>query len=975
MQANSMTLVTTVFVVLAVGAPLRGEESPPAAVAPFAADEAQQLQQQWAAWNDRSVIETNSIGMKLALMPPGEFIMGRTEEQFDELLDVVRNDAELKKNYGGFVTWSMLMMPAHRVRITQPFYLGTTEVTVGQFREFVEATGYQTEAEQGLNHGKPYTGRRKMSTWRRPMAWRNPPLVQSDDEPVMHLCWNDCIAFCEWLSEQEGVVYRLPTEAEWEYACRAGTTTPWSFGGLADVESRGGDFAIWSDTGQKFDRPQRVAQRKPNAFGLYDMHGNMWEYVNDHWHRFTYKGSPLNDPTGPEMQSEKNDQRRIIRGSSFDWGRWGGDSAYRMRITQRSNQHPHMSFRVAMQIPDSQGIPPAEDPDRARRREVRDPGADAEQVVAALETNTEQTSLPRELTVELPGEVKMPFVLIPAGTCLIGSNNGNADEQPVHRVVISKPFYMARYELTRAQWEAVMGPHEWLRQLTSGDNLMSGPTKAMNVLSWNDCQAFIQKLREHTSEHAFALPTEAQWEYACRAGSEAEYHFGNDESRLGQYAWYQGNMNWPGQPGYDGGAFYHAVGQKQPNRWGLYDMHGGVWEWCADRYDADYYFDSPLVDPMGPEAGRFRVLRGGSWFRYARYARSAYRRFFHPEGSGDGVTAWINDFGCRLVINPGETRTTAAVAPPEPSGPTEATTALSKSQSGVPSLQRLSLDPVLTVGAPGEWDDQTLGCLTVLHHEGTYFLYTGGTRYGQQKHIGMATSTDGIHWSKSAGNPLFAGSMPCAVTVGNQFRLYYVGKDDRGRHGLLMRTSADGFRWSAPTLVLAGGILDPYVLQVAEGQFHLYFCAGGKRTKNGESVWEFQNYVATSPDGIHWSKLAEPILPLGGQGAWDEASHAGPCVLQRNGQFDMWYLGSGDVEGKRAWRVGHATSPDGLRWTKSGETPVFDVGKEEAWDSGTLMSFDIVAQNNGILFWYAAAPTEHGDESKMRIQIGHGRSR
>ena len=90
---------------------------------------------------------------------------------------------------------------------------------------------------------------------------------------------------------------------------------------------------------------------------------------------------------------------------------------------------------------------------------------------------------------------------------------------------------------------------------------------------------------------------------------------------------------------------------KKPNAFGLYDMHGGVWEWCADRYDSEYYLNAPLIDPPGPPSGRFRVLRGGSWFRYAKYARSSYRRFFHQAGDSDGVTAWILDFGFRPVIN------------------------------------------------------------------------------------------------------------------------------------------------------------------------------------------------------------------------------------------------------------------------------------------------------------------------------------
>jgi len=169
--------------------------------------------------------------------------------------------------------------------------------------------------------------------------------------------------------------------------------------------------------------------------------------------------------------------------------------------------------------------------------------------------------------------------------------------------------------------------------------------------SEGNCQSLIGKLKAKTPGHVFALPTEAQWEYACRAGSRTEFHFGNDPAQLGKYAFFQGNMQWPGGPDYRGKAHYPDVALKQPNAWGLHDMHGGVWEWCADRYHADYYFDAPLANPTGPAQGRYRVLRGGSWFRYAKYARSSYRRFFHPTGDSDGVTAWINDFGCRLVIN------------------------------------------------------------------------------------------------------------------------------------------------------------------------------------------------------------------------------------------------------------------------------------------------------------------------------------
>ena len=631
--------------------PATSTAEPPLAKAPFTAEQAAEFQKEWAEATGQDAVCTNSIGMKLVLLPPGEFTMGRTMEQFEELLALVEADPEMRKNRGGFIAWSMLMMPAHRVRITKPFYVGAHEVTVGQFRKFCEESGYKTEAEQGLNHGKPYKGGRVMSTWRKPMAWRK-DYKQSDDDPVLQLGWVDCVAFCEWLSEKEGRPYGIPTEAEWEYACRAGTTTPWHFGGPDSIEKVAHEYAWWSDgTQAKHDRPRVVGKGRPNAFGLYDMHGNVWEYTADWWHRLTYKEAPLNDPAGPDLPSEKGDNRRIIRGSSFDWGRWGGDATYRMRITQQSNQHPHMGFRVALRIDGVKGVPPTVDPDEKKRNTERDPGVDSEAVEAALTRGAVKGDGPRHLTIDLGDGVKMEFVLIPAGSFRMGSTKGPKDERPIHRVVISKPFYMAKHELTQGQWEAVMGEDKRLTANESPDNEMTGPMKAMNALSWNKCQDYISELSKKAPGRAFALPTEAQWEYACRAGSETEYHFGDEPEKLGEYAWFQGNAIWPNMPDYEGRTHYHDTGVKKPNAWGLHDMHGGVWEWCADFYDPDFYFDSPLADPTGPETGVLKVLRGGSWFRYAKYARSSYRRFFHPESDSDAVTAWVLDFGCRLVIN------------------------------------------------------------------------------------------------------------------------------------------------------------------------------------------------------------------------------------------------------------------------------------------------------------------------------------
>jgi len=620
-------------------------DHPALAKAPFNAEQAKQFQQQWAEHIDRPLVHTSSIGMKMVLLPPGEFTMGLTGEQHDKILNFVKEhkDERIGKHYHALLSFWSVSLPGHRVRLTKPFYMGAHEVTVGQFRKFCEASGYKTLAEQALADGKPDRGK-KNPTWRAPSVG-----TQAKNDPVLHVCWDDCVAFCEWLSKQEGQEYGLPTDAQWEYACRAGTTTAWHFGDPEDYDRAAHEYSFTSSLrkGGKNRRPRAVGLGKPNAFGLYDMHGNVWEWVHDWLHRYYYKDSPLNDPSGPATHNERG-LMRIIRGAAFDWGgELGSESFYRMRIGQTSHHHSHVGFRVAMKLKDVQRVPLAIDLDDHRRQKQRDRRPSAIKIPLGGDH-------PKELTIELPSGVKMEFVLIQPGSFLMGSDKGSKDEQPVHRVVISKPFYMAKYQVTQAQWEAVVGEDERLKFLKGSKQDFAGPMKAMNGLSWNDCQDFIGKLKRRASGHAFALPIEAQWEYACRAGSRDEYYFGDDASVIGDYAWCQVNMGWNvryDNPSYKGRNSYPDVGKKKPNAWGLYDMHGCNWEWCADWYDKDYYLDSPLKDPKGPGNGRFRVLRGGSWYRYPKYARSAYRRFRHPDVSSDTITFGIQDYGCRLVIN------------------------------------------------------------------------------------------------------------------------------------------------------------------------------------------------------------------------------------------------------------------------------------------------------------------------------------
>jgi len=217
----------------------------------------------------------------------------------------------------------------------------------------------------------------------------------------------------------------------------------------------------------------------------------------------------------------------------------------------------------------------------------------------------------------LPSSVKqatyviMEFASVPAGTFQMGdiSGVGDAAERPVHAVTISKAFKLGKHEVTQAQWQAIMG--------TNPSHFTGDLNLPVEQVSWSDCQTFIAALSARFGR-TFRLPTEAEWEYACRAGSTTDYYFGNDTAQLGGYAWYFDNS----------GLATHAVGGKVPSAWGLYDMSGNVWEWCQDWYGA--YSSSPQTDPAGPSTGSARVLRGGSWFNFADAARCAYRASLAP---------------------------------------------------------------------------------------------------------------------------------------------------------------------------------------------------------------------------------------------------------------------------------------------------------------------------------------------------------
>ncbi|MDA0747966.1 MAG: formylglycine-generating enzyme family protein [bacterium] len=225
----------------------------------------------------------------------------------------------------------------------------------------------------------------------------------------------------------------------------------------------------------------------------------------------------------------------------------------------------------------------------------------------------------------LLGGATMDFVYIAPGTFTMGSPDSeegrSSDEGPQHQVTISQGFYLGKYEVTQAQWQAVMGTTPWLGQ----NNVQANPDNPTVYVSWNDAQQFVHKLNVTAGDSLYRLPTEAEWEYACRAGTTSRWSFGDDESKLGEYAWYSDN--------YQG--YAQKVGTKLANPWGLFDMHGNVWEWCLDRYGD--YVSSTQVDPQGPVSGSSRVGRGGSFYNYAQSTRSAFRIAGAPDFTNRGI--------------------------------------------------------------------------------------------------------------------------------------------------------------------------------------------------------------------------------------------------------------------------------------------------------------------------------------------------
>ena len=571
-----------------------------------------------------SGVVTDSSGIQFVIVPPGSFAMGS-----------ISSEAYLDER------------PVTQVAISRAFEMGRYEVTQEQWQTVM-----------GSNPSFDSCG----------------PAC-----PVTNVSWNDIQTFLMRLNAQaNGYVYRLPTEAEWEYAARAGTTGD-RYGSLDDI--------AWhlENSGDKI---QAVGLKAANRFGLYDMIGNVYEWVAD-WHG-AYLGSETIDPMGPLSGTQK-----VARGGSKHHGinvnratsRYkdsteSGYSDLGFRLVRVSSATPlggvlqigetkrfFISDTQVGKILNGEKSFVVEVPNSASSLTVAltsdQIGVDVDLYVryeadveperydwrAAGSSGEEQIEIRRDSQPSLRGGryfvslmlygprgatasgtltatvtkgrvalAGIEFVNIPAGSFTMGSLSSEAysDEIPVTQVTISRSFEIGRYEVTQGQWQAIMGGNP------SWDSTCGANCPVTNI-SWNDAQEFLGILNADRDGYSYRLPTEAEWEYAARAGTTGDRY-----GPLDQIAWHLANS----------ADEIHSVGLKSPNRFGLYDMLGNVWELVQDWYGQ--YPGGRVSNPIGPTSGLVRVVRGGSVGSEKWSVRA-------PNRDSDDENERYSDLGFRIV--------------------------------------------------------------------------------------------------------------------------------------------------------------------------------------------------------------------------------------------------------------------------------------------------------------------------------------
>jgi eukaryotic-like serine/threonine-protein kinase len=523
--------------------------------------------------NHKVLAATGIIGFVLLvlmlLMKPGTNVNPKPNELLKKGLSSPGTPSkEEVEDLGKGIKLDLVLIPAgkfkmnntHEVTLTKPYYMGKNEVTQEQ--------------------------------WESVMG-DNPSSTKGAKFPVTNVSWEDCQDFIKKLNAKSNGGYRLPTEAEWEYACRAGTSTAYSFGyslTKSDANIEGGPAGSIKEVGSY----------KPNLFGLYDMHGNVWERCED-----SYGDYPLGAVTDPKGSATAGN--RVVRGGSFADGIVSAHSSKR-HATNPTNRGVNHGFRLARSVDNKvEVVPPVLKPDPAAIMPATGNllGSPFSEAKAKEVQKSVAKSLQKEVEekADLGKGTTLEMVLIPAGKFKMGSpasEKNRSDNETQHEVTLTKPFYMGKYEVTQEQWESVMGDNP---SSTKGAKL------PVTGVSWKDCQGFIEKLNAKTSG-GYRRPTEAEWEYACRAGTTTAYSFGDVLTKS------DANCN-------ESGGRIKEVGSYKPNAFGLYDMHGNVWEWCEDSY-GDYPAGS-AIDPKGQQ-------REGVVWRVAGLSTTVFRMLVLPTG-------------------------------------------------------------------------------------------------------------------------------------------------------------------------------------------------------------------------------------------------------------------------------------------------------------------------------------------------------
>jgi formylglycine-generating enzyme required for sulfatase activity len=501
--------------------------------------------------NGDKIFTVGGVSFTMKEVAGGTFTMGATSEQGS---DAGNNEK-----------------PAHQVTLSN-YYIGETEVT------------------QALWHA---------------VMGSNPSFRKGVNLPVEQVSWDDCQEFIKELNRITGKKFRLPTEAEWEYAARGGNKSKgYKYSGSNNID----DVAWYGNSGSN---THTVKTKTPNELGIYDMSGNVWEWCSD-WEG-SYSSNAQTNPTGPSTGSY-----RVVRGGNWSLG------ARFCRVSYRNSNAPgnrisNLGLRLACGDDTAGGTP--------------ENGND-----------NDNTSLTGDKTFTV-GNVSFMMKTVAGGTFTMGAtseqgSDADDDEKPAHQVTLSS-YYIGETEVTQALWQAVMG---------SNPSYYKGSNLPVEQVSWNDCQEFITKLNAMTGQK-FRLPTEAEWEFAARGGNNSKGYKYSGSNNIDDVAWYWKNSgdkylvvsenDWDFDKVSNNNCKTHPVAQKTPNELGIYDMSGNVWEWCNDWWGS--YNSNAQINPTGPSMGAWRVNRGCSWYYYAKRCRVSYRGSYSPGNRG-------SDLGLRLAL-------------------------------------------------------------------------------------------------------------------------------------------------------------------------------------------------------------------------------------------------------------------------------------------------------------------------------------